>query len=480
MTAPGGLRPVVIGSGNAGLVAAVRLGQLGVPCVLLEKNDELGGQLNLSGGAFSGAGTRRQAARGIVDTAAEHEADVERISHGLATKHLVRLATTHAATAIDWLDDLGFPFVEETPAIVRGHEPYSKPRTYWGQHPRNGGRAILETLLPYLNRDLVEVRCGVRVEQLLTERDGDGLRIVGVRVTGPQGPEEIATDRVILATGGYAASRELLAQLQPAYAGALIGCLPHATGDGHRMLLDLGVPMVGQDTYLPTMGMIEDPDNPGYAFALTRARLVVDANARLPWEIWVNERGERFVDETVLSPDHRERRLLEQPNLVMWGIWDEAALTGAETPAIWPNWTADQVRAEAAAGRWLFRADSVEELARVTGLPLDGLRATLTAYASPEPDPLGRTYRPSRLDQPPFYAVRTQGAMLLSRGGPTVDERLQPITSDGETILGLHAIGEVLGMGQFSGDAFAGGMSVGPAITFGYWIAEQVAREAGR
>lgn len=467
-------RPVIVGAGNAGLVAAVRLAQRGVPALLLEKTDQLGGQLNLSGGAFSAAGTRRQAARGIVDDATDHYREVMRIGHGLATAPLVKLATRHAATVVDWLDDLGFPFVDECPAIVRGHEPYRQPRTYWGAHPRNGGAAILETLLPHLDRKTVEVRTGVRVTELLVTKE-PRPHVTGVRVDGPTGAEVIPADTVVLATGGYAASRELLGQLQPGYDGALVGCLPHATGDGHRMLMDLGIPITRQDTYLPTMGMIEDPDRPGFAFPLTYARLVVDANARMPWEIWVNERGERFVDESVRSPDFRERALAAQPNLVMWGIWDEDALTRAPSPAIGPEWTADRVRAEAANGRWLVRADTLAELAGITGLPQEAVTASLQRYASEAPDPFGRTFRPSSLDRPPYYAVRTTGAMLLSRGGPTVDGELRPVTDTGEPIEGLHAIGELLGMGQFSGDAFAGGMSVGPALTFGYWIAERIA-----
>ncbi|MEU6075777.1 FAD-dependent oxidoreductase [Micromonospora sp. NPDC047074] len=468
---------VIVGSGNAGLAAAVRLSQRGVPAILVEKNARLGGQLHLSGGAFSAAGTRRQAARGIQDSPAEHYADVLRISHGTATAPLVRLATEHAATAVDWLDALGFPFVDECPAIVRGHEPYGRARTYWGAHPRNGGAAILETLLPHLDRAVVEVRTGEQVVEILTETGTGAPRVTGIRTIGPAGERVVPATTVIMATGGYAASRELLAQLQPRYAQALVGCLPHATGDGHRMLMDLGVPMTGQDTYLPTMGMIEDPDSPGYAFPLTRARLVVDANARLPWEIWVNAHGERFVDETGLSPDHRERALLRQPELSMWGIWNEAALRHAPSSPIGPDWTAEQVRAEAAAGRWLHRADSVAELARMVGLPPAALSRTLAGYATDQPDPFGRTYRPDPLTEPPFYAVRTTGAMLLSRGGPVVDELLRPVTTSGASVEGLHAIGELLGMGQFSGDAFAGGMSVGPALTFGVWIADRLAEQ---
>lgn len=465
------IRPVVVGGGTAGLAAAVRLGELGVPTLLLDKEPRLGGQLHLSSGAFSAAGTDRQLTRGIVDTAAEHCADVMRIGHNIGTPHLIALATERAARAVNWLDRLGFDFAPECPAIVRGHEPYGRPRTYWGTHRVNGGAAIYETLRRHLDETLVEVRLNARVERIEVAAGA----VTGVTVREPNGTRTVPANTVILATGGYAASRDLLRMFQPEHAGALIGCLPHSTGDGHRMLLDLDVPMTGYDTYLPTMGMIEDPARPGFALPLTKARLVVDADARPPWEIWVNESGERFVDETERSPHRRERALLKQPGLAMWGLWDETTLTQAPTTPIGPAWTVEQVRA---AGPWLVRADSLSELAGRTALPLSKLHETMRRYADGRADEFGRTFRPTRLDGPPYFAVRTVGAMLLSRGGPVVDHVLRPVTASAAPIEGLHAIGELLGMGQFSGDAFAGGMSVGPALSFGVWIAERVAATA--
>jgi fumarate reductase flavoprotein subunit len=114
------------------------------------------------------------------------------------------------------------------------------------------------------------------------------------------------------------------------------------------------------------------------------------------------------------------------------------------------------------------------------GLPADALARTIAEWNAGRhlPDPLGRHHRPLPIGQPPFFAVRSAGGMLLSRGGPSVDASLRPIGGDGLAIKGCYAVGELLGMGQFSGDAFAGGMSVGPALGLGWWLAERIA--AGR
>lgn len=66
------------------------------------------------------------------------------------------------------------------------------------------------------------------------------------------------------------------------------------------------------------------------------------------------------------------------------------------------------------------------------------------------------------------------GGMLLSRGGPRVDGLLRPVLADGEVLQSVHCVGELLGMGQFSGSNFAGGMSVGPALSLGRWLVRQL------
>lgn len=464
---------VIVGGGNAGLAAAAAAGEHGLRTLVLEKTDEVGGQLHWSSGHFSAAGTRRQAQRGISDHPDLHYDDVMRLGHGLNNAALVRLAVDAAAPAVDWLDDRGFPFATDAPAFVTGHELYSRPRTYWGGEDLTaGGLPLLEALIDAVEEsERVTVQIGTTAERLVGRGEGDGTRVEGVVVDGG---DVIEAGRIILATGGYAASRALVGELQPAHAAALTGCRDHATGDGHVMLSHLGVPMTHTDTYVPTMGMIEDPERPGFGLRLSSARVVVDALQRDPWEIWVNARGERFVAEDTPFPFEREAALRAQPELAMWVVWDATAMENAD-PVIGPDWSADAMANEAKRGTWLRAYDTVEDLCADHGLPPVPLCRTIETYNAPEPDPFGRSHRPAPLEVPPFYTVRVVGGMLLSRGGPIVDHRLRPVDEQGRPIRSLHAIGELLGMGQFSGDSFAGGMSVGPALALGRWVIGRIA-----
>ncbi len=453
------------------MAAAATAGELGLRTLLVEKTGRLGGQLHWSSGHFSGAGTRRQAERGIADHPDDHFADVMEIAHGRANPDLVRLAVDAAPAAIDWLAGLGFPFASASPSFVSGHELYSTPRTYWGgEDPRHGGGSIFETLRPQVHAPGTDVAFDTRVVDLRADDDG-----VEVDAEGPEDRRRVRAAHAVLATGGYAAARDLVAELQPRYAAALTGCLDHATGDGHRLLRQLDVPLTHADTYVPTMGMIEAPDRPGFGIPLHEARVVVNAVDRPPWEIWVNRAGRRFVAEDTISPFARERALLAQPGLEMFVVWDAAAMESAP-PVIGPDWTRAAIDAEASRDRWLHRRATPTELAALFGIDGGAVAAELAQYRA-GPDPWGRSHRPVPLDQPPFYAVRCVGGMLLSRGGPVVDGRLRPLRRDGTPLPRVYAVGELLGMGQFSGDSFAGGMSVGPALALGRRVVQQVAAD---
>lgn len=472
---------IVVGGGNAGLSAAASAAEFGLRVCLIEKQPDLGGQLPWSSAHFSAAGTALQRRRGIVDHPELHLRDVLAMGHGLANERLTRIAIEAAAEAVDWLDAAGFPFAPDAPLIVRGHEPYSRPRTYWGgDDPTAGGIPLLRTLLGLVERadPPITVMTSTRLTALRIESASDGTRAVsGVDVVLEDGSSaSLTASSVILATGGYAADRELVAALQPNHADALTGCLPHATGDAHRLLMELGVPMTHGDTYCPTMGMIEDPDRPGFGLHIFATRVIVNPLERAPWEIWVNDLGERFGDESAESPFEREEALRAQPGLAMWVIFDQGILDEAP-PVLGPRFTAERMRATVDEGRIVRSGSTIRELAERIDVPGERLQATIERYNArrTQADDFGRRHRPRSIETAPFYAIRVRGGMLLSRGGPMVDDDLHPVDSEGRPLLGCYAVGEILGMGQFSGDSFAGGMSVGPALSLGRLAAAKAA-----
>jgi succinate dehydrogenase/fumarate reductase flavoprotein subunit len=472
----GGFTPdlIAVGAGTAGLPLALAAAQEGARVLLIEKTDRLGGTLFLSTGMFSAGGTRRQRERGIDDSPDEHFADILRISRGTVNQELVRRYVDLAPAFVDWLQDQGFAFEEQCPVIIYGHEPYRKPRTYWGVEE---GRSLLALFLrlldPYFQRGQVRVRFNTRVERLILE----GERVVGVVA----GDKEYRAPAVVLTTGGYASSPELFARFHGGRRLVSIGNLA-STGDGILLAEQVGAQVVGNQYFLPTFGGIEDPDRPGRVYTEAPDRWEITARlvpqVRPPWELWVNQRGERFIREDEASVDSRERALLQQPDMRFWIVFDEQILR--EAPPLVLKWPAPRLRELAREGRLVKMAPTLEELAAKMEVPAEQLLATVAAYNAAlqagVPDPLGRQHRPLPLAEAPFYALRQQGIVLRTWAGLRVDRDLAVLRPDGSRIEGLYAVGEVLGAAQFSGDSFCGGMSVGPALVFGRELGRQLAR----
>ncbi|MCS6804608.1 MAG: FAD-dependent oxidoreductase [Acidobacteriota bacterium] len=456
---------IIVGAGTAGMACAITAAEHHARVVVIEKASEVGGTLHITGGHMSAAGTRRQRQKGIEDSPDRHFQDVMRISRGTADPVLVRLAVDEAPRTIDWLDDLGFPFAPETPALVYGHELYSVPRTYWGVE---AGKSILQTIRPLWDRHVASERITVLLKHELTELVGDNRRVVGVVARGPNGANELRGRAVVLTTGGYASNPSFFAEVTPGHPRLISTARQTSTGDGILAARRLGAQFRDADKYLASLGGLELEPGSGRADWWTAWALVFSPAYRLPREIYVNLHGQRFIAEDEPSPDRRERALLEQPGHKFWCIFDEAAL--AEETTIVRQWSAAQLRAEAVKGTVIWSADTLEELAHRAGIDANGLIQTVRSYNEAVlcgRDPLGRTHLTHPIEKPPFYALLTYGTSLISFGGLAVDARLRVLDEQAKPIPGLYAAGEILGAAATSGQAFCGGMLLTPSLSFG-------------
>ena len=78
------------------------------------------------------------------------------------------------------------------------------------------------------------------------------------------------------------------------------------------------------------------------------------------------------------------------------------------------------------------------------------------------------------LDTPPFYAVKIVPGDLGTKGGLRTDERARVLRADGTPIPGLYAAGNT--SAAVMGHSYAGaGATIGPAMTFGYIAALDLA-----
>ena len=455
---------VIVGGGTAGVACAITAAEHGVRPIVIEKTDDIGGTLHLSSGQLSAAGARRQRERGIEDSAERHFADVMRLSRQTADPVLLRLAVQEAPHTIDWLEDLGFDFEPDTPAIYYGHEPYSVARTYWGPE---GGRSVLKVLRRRWDEEVAAGRITIHYEyraERLIRKDGG---ITGVRATGPMGQLELRAPLVVLTTGGYGANHDFFADHTPGPTRLISACRQSSTGDGIIMALREGATLRGAEQHLPTVGGFEPVPGSGRAGQPPQWAIL---NPRV-WPahgIHVNRLGERFLAEDEPSPDRRERALLQQPGHCLWVVFDEATL--ARGDSFHPLLGADELRQLADYGMLAWKARDLGTLARKAGIDEGGLIATVERWneaARTGRDPLGVAKPGPLVSASPFYAVLINSVVVTTFGGLTVDGRLRVLDAAGQAIPGLYAAGEALGTTATSGGAFCGGMLATPALSFG-------------
>lgn len=462
---------IVVGAGTAGLPCALSAAAHG-RVLLVEKDSHVGGTLHLSSGHLSAAGTRRQAARGIVDTPDQHLQDIKRLNGDTARNDILARAVGLAGATVDWLDDCGFDFTEESPESPSDHEAYSVPRSYQGVEQ---GMSILRIL-----REQLDAAMGSGSVELLTSTPLVGLMqddagaVSGVRVLTPTGQEkEFRSSAVVLATGGFSANPELFAEIEgrPLVSTGRLT----STGDGLVIARALGAGIAGQGTYLPTFGGLPDPKSAWRSPLYPRATL--NASVRPPWEVYVDRHGQRFVAEDTPGTDAKERALSSVDDLTFWVVFDSRAV--AESEPLVPGWREAELKEASASRPGVHISDTWSGLADLCGIDPAGLEATLLEYnraiTEDGPDPKGRTFRPAAIAQPPFYALRNHGVTLVVFSGLDVDSDLRVRRTDGSVIHGLYAIGELLGNGATAGNAFCSGMQVTPAITLGRWLGSRLA-----
>jgi fumarate reductase flavoprotein subunit len=457
---------IVIGAGAAGIPTALFAAARGAKILMLEAADRIGGTLHISSASLSAAGAKRQAEKGIADSAERHFKDCLRINHGTGDLAKLRLWTENAAATVDWLFENHLPMGEDQPELNWSHEYYDVARTFT---PPRGGLDCLDVLRPLLQdaieRSGIDLRLNTRMTALSATQDG---AVTGVSAIDQSGAEQSFAGRnIVLASGGYNFSeafwRELHDRPRRVYAR------PQSLGDGLTAARTLGAQVTHAEDFLPTFGGSVDIDDPEKYWVHTR----VGPARRAPWEISLNLRGMRFMAEDNPSPDARERALAAQPDMAFWSVYDSAIRRNAPSLFLWPE---EKVERAFRSHPDFQVAESLADLAAQCGLPEDAVALSVERYNRGQAvgsDEFGRKHMPAPLTEPPFFAVKHYGVSVVSAAGLATDDRFRVLREGGEPISNLYAAGEILGLGVF-GYAFLGGAMVSSAMTFGRLLGDRI------
>jgi succinate dehydrogenase/fumarate reductase flavoprotein subunit len=493
--APESVDVIVVGGGGSGLAAAVEAAQAGARVLLLEKTPALGGTTMRSVGSVTATGTPHQRAAGIADNTQGHFEDMVLFAdqRGLAERDnpaLRRLLVDESPGMVEWLSGMGVVFFGPMP-----EPPHRLPRMH---NVLPHSRSYIHHLAKRARSLGAQLRTGTRVLHLVQEAG----RIAGVEVEDGAGQRRILARRgVVLASGDFSASDEMKALFLPPPLAAVEGINPASTGDGQRMVLEVGGEIVNGDIVWgpelrfvapPAKGFIERiPTARPVALAMRWAMKAVPQRLLRPFlmmfvttnlapsmalirqgSILVNREGRRFVDER--QPEGPQTTIPLQTDRVAWFVIDGRVARAFET---WPTYisTAPGVAYAYLSDyrrnrRDIFhQAATLDELAAKIGVPAAALRQTVAEYNQAVPAGL------TPLDQPPFIALGpVKSWVVFGDGGARIDERFQVLDTLGHPIPGLYAAGSagqggvlLEGHGHHLGWAFVSGRLAGRSAAGG-------------
>lgn len=436
---------VVVGSGASGMAAAVQAIDDGLSVLLLEKGRTIGGSSNYTEGMFA-IGSNMQKEAGIEISKAQMLEEEMHYSNYRADSSIWEKYIDNSAATVNWLQEHGVEFdrVQGMGAGVKS----------WHIYKGFGDTVIVDTLLPYLESKGATVltqHAGCKIH-----KDNDGkVYAIDVKDVVTDKIKHIETKAVVLATGGYLDNPEMVKDYTHYDTERLIpvSC-GKDTGDGLRMGWEVGGKETGMGTLMLFGGYLDDPNRPAYE--LMRSQMCVAAGQQPLF--WVNERGNRFVNEEVIYNFSQAGNALYTQEKV-YSILDQGVIDLMATDGnfmglgvyIERGDKMDELQVEIksavkAKKPYLRVADSIEDLAEQINVPVENLVAAVERYnKDAEAGEDSQFGKPAEYMVPlstgPFYAFELSVGSFCSMGGLKINNNNEVLNEDGVQIPGLYAVG---------------------------------------
>lgn len=450
---------VIIGSGFAGLAAAIEAKQAGASVAVLEKMRVSGGNSIINGGVFAVAGSPKQEAEAIKDSPALLLEDMMKAGLDMNHVDLARMIAEKSREAVEWTESLGVKYKERV-THLGGH---SVPRSYstWN----GSGSAIVNKQLEKVKELGVKVKKGTYVTSIIQDVDGD---VVGVKVKeGYRFPDENsgktrylkARKGVVLASGGFSRDLDFRTIQDPRLTAEVDSTnQPGATGEVLMEALRIGATPV-QISWIQ-LGPWTSPDEKGMGIGY-----IFNAMAAFVYGVMVDPlTGKRFINELA-------NRKIRADAIIKTG---HPAVTIADSEGVKRVSILDKILAKGVAKKF----NTLDELAAEYNISADSLKETINSWNNSLKQ--GRDVEFDRyiqtdskpITKPPFYACRAWPKVHHTMGGIQINTKAQVIGLDKKPIGGLYAAGEIAG--GVHGAVRLGSCAVLDCIVFGRVAGQEV------
>lgn len=456
---------VVIGAGGSGLVAAVRFAmEQGRKVVILEKAPKPGGNTNLAHG-FVLRWSKRHEKAAMPDL---REDAIKIIgSNGNISVLLLRKAMYALTDMFDWLSDFGdteekfhlfdlvsrgitqmgpFPAVPGMLDFPKRTQNIKSTDDSMG--PGWAGTFVVEKMLEQCIKLNIPVLTNHRAVELLVDDQGVSR---GVRAENPGGEVIVNAKCCLLASGSFSRNQEIMDSIRPTFNAEMpvhSFTVASNTGDAIGMVKDIGGRLDFDHVKIPMFSPTHHP------FSFSLVRLAEDPRA-----IQVNMMGKRYCNEGERQHSDDLKGPLEyQPRHMAYAIFDSETVEMAGTellahPAMSSDmarcmtpWR-DQLEMECKLDLAAKKADSITELAKLTGIPPIALSKEVERYNKFCENGCDKDFEKSPnvmvpLNKAPFYALLLTRFNEGAVGGIVNDDNLRVVREDGSPFAGLYAVGD--------------------------------------
>ena len=425
---------VVIGSGLAGLAAAIEAKNAGCSVIVLEKMKGYGGNSAISDGVMAAAGTAMQAEAGIEDSPQLMYADMLKAGLGLNHPELVRTLTEKSAETFQWtVAYLGVKYLDRVDqfgghSVARGYTTHNR-----------SGSAFIKQMLIKLKELGIPVRTKAFLKTILKDPGG---RVCGVRIReGYAYPDENsgipkiikARKAVILTTGGFANDIDFRSSQDPRLDRDIMSTNKYSTtGEALREAIGIGAMPVHLSWI--QLGPWACPDEKGYGIGPDIASYIA-----FMYGILIDpETGKRIANELA---DRRTRAdaILEQrhPCLVL------ADEKGVEVSGY---------RIEHCLKKGVVKKfEQIDSIADYYKIPAPAFKDTLETFNRYVENGLDEAFgkpilpKAKPLTHPPYYCMRVWPKVHHTMGGVLINKNAQILDLSKKPLRGFFAAGEVTG-----------------------------------
>ncbi len=528
---------IVIGSGAAGLVAAVAAHDAGARVLLVERAEVIGGATAVSGGVMWIPLNHHMGEMRIDDSREDAVGYCTRMALGRAPAELIEAFVDTGSEALAYLEShtplrcsaLPMPdYHAELPGARMGGR--SVEPDLFDTHELGAWRERLRhpssmTAPISLRERVFQYQAHVRPtnvpEELVSQRNSDGIvaaggalvgrllrgvldreiplllaarahrlvmrngRAVGVDIEiGGEMIESAAARGVVLASGGFEWSDDAQTQFLP---GPRVLPLspPSDEGDGLRMAAEAGADLANMSEVWGSPASYV----PGELYDGKQLARILVPERMCPHAIMVNGRGRRFANEAAAYNELNKAFYEIDPNTGAYRNQPAWAILDAQYRATYPILTLLPGDSDP---HWLPRAETLDGLAARVGIDQEGLSDAVTRWNIIVRDRFDPDFGRHRyavdlaaphptlgtIERPPFYALPVYPGTLGTKGGPRTDVRGRVLGVRGQAIPGLYAAGNVMA-GTSGAGYYGAGATIGLAVTWGYICGRAAAADTG-